>query len=877
MPEDASRLARSTEADLPAAFRDPITAVLLVAATFAVPLAGVRAALLPLCLAISLALILARWDLTGARLVAFSFAVRAWGVASISVFVGSGRAVFPDESDFLDAAGAVLDAIAGNPPADGVPAFMNTNVGYFYAPFVMVGGRSLESLRLASALFGALGVFALWRFGRYVAGRRAARRAAAVMCAMPSAVLWSATGLKEGLITFILVVGVGITVRATAAKGIRALIASGVITWFVILSLAPLRDSIAFSLGGAVLVGAVILVIAGQEGRQTIDSSKKARVRRSRLRPAAAAVVLCLAVMTALWAAGYGVMGAGVLEALRPGALDKAYKLESSRAAGHGSVPVEATSVPEPANPQLIKSMLSRLPQGLVLTLLRPYPYQTASGSLAEYARVARFLIVPDQLLWYLLLVFGIAGGIRLARRHFSRALIPVLFLTSTFFFYALAQGNVGTAYRLRSALVPVVLLLAFVPLRQRRFEASQSALLVLPTLGEGGTERHALKVAKDLKKQKIPTRIVAFSGGIHEKEARRCADVEVVGRRRRFDLSLPARVARAATGDVTRRDWGAIWLTYLFAGNFWGGLAARRAGAPLISNIRTSHPRSWLARFLEPLTIGEVVVANSHAVARSAARRGIDQRRIRVIHNGVNSDELSKRAAAGEAEARSSLGIGDDEFLIVVPGRIDPLKSQKTAVEAFRKMSGTGVSGARLVLAGAAALEVEKKYLAEVRHAARDLGDRVLMPGMIENLPALMYSCDAVLITSEHEGMPNALLEAMALGTPVVATRAGGIPEAVIDGVTGLLCDIGDVSGLAAALSLLESDEETRAAFGQAGRNRITEMFSAERELALLITALKLTAATAEADDKPEEISRSGDRVNLAGNVSANAGKAPE
>lgn len=156
-------------------------------------------------------------------------------------------------------------------------------------------------------------------------------------------------------------------------------------------------------------------------GRRTPNSSAERRAPRSRFGPVVAAITLCLAVMTALWVAGYGVMGVGALESLRPGALDKAHNLETDKAASNGSVPVEATSVPEPADPQLIRSMLSRLPQGLALTLLRPYPFQTATGSLAEYAGAARFLIIPDQLLWYLMLVLGIGGGIRLASRHLSR------------------------------------------------------------------------------------------------------------------------------------------------------------------------------------------------------------------------------------------------------------------------------------------------------------------------------------------------------------------------------------------------------------------------------------------------------------------------
>lgn len=848
MSEVASIVAPTPLATDPGSRRDLHTIALLVIAVAAVPALGFRASLGPYLVATAIAAgLLWRGDQTGARLFAFAVAVRMWAATCLSIAAGSANSVFPDEDDFLAAAGAVLDSVGGTPVTPAPPGFGSASIGYLYAPFVALGGRSIESLRGASVLAGAVAVLAVWRLGCYVSGRRAARRAALVMCVLPGVVVWSSSGLKEGFVLAFLVVGVCAAVRVLVEQSWPGRLVGGAIVWIAVVGLSPLRDSAAFLLAGAAIAGAIFGAALGLR-----DVSPMRSKRRMSLMNAA---VLSIAVTTALWVMGYGVMGVRALDALRPGALDKAHELEvGSSASDSASGRVEATSVPEPATPELLRRLASRLPSGFGLTMLRPYPWETASGSLGRFSGPARGVIIPDQVLWYLLLIVGATGAIRLARRHLIRAVIPAVFVGGATLFYSLAQGNVGTAYRLRTILVPIILIFAFVPARPRRSLAAERALIVLPTLGEGGTERHAIEVARELESAGVQTRLLAFRGGIHEAQAGEVAPLKVVGRKSRFDIFLPYRAARAYRAGSGKAEQSAdsVWLTYLFAGNFWGGLAARIAGAPLITNIRTSHLRSVPARMIEPLVVGEVVAVNSEAVAKSICRRGIDANRVCVIRNGVDVGAMTRRAAEGVGTVREDLGISQDEFLVVVPGRIDPLKAQLVAVEAFRLLVERADSRCRLVLAGAASLAGEIEYSEVVRQAATDLGEQVLMPGMVENLPALLAEADVVLLTSEHEGLPNALLEAMSLGAPAVATKAGGIPEVVADGETGILCEVGDARAIADALDLLRSDSGLRNDMGQAGLERARQKFSLRREREELLLALRLAAERAEADDSP-------------------------
>jgi glycosyltransferase involved in cell wall biosynthesis len=102
-----------------------------------------------------------------------------------------------------------------------------------------------------------------------------------------------------------------------------------------------------------------------------------------------------------------------------------------------------------------------------------------------------------------------------------------------------------------------------------------------------------------------------------------------------------------------------------------------------------------------------------------------------------------------------------------------------------------------------------------------------VILAGFHPHPPALLPRCYALCLPSDSEGMPNAVLEAMAAGLPVAATRVGGVPQLVADGVTGWLVEPGDLDGLAAALRRLLDDPAAARRMGQAGRQRAQADFS--------------------------------------------------
>ena len=123
-----------------------------------------------------------------------------------------------------------------------------------------------------------------------------------------------------------------------------------------------------------------------------------------------------------------------------------------------------------------------------------------------------------------------------------------------------------------------------------------------------------------------------------------------------------------------------------------------------------------------------------------------------------------------------------------------------------------------------------EERAALEAQAAVLQLGDRAIFAGFRQDLDRLLPAFDVFCLSSKMEGLGTSLLDAMCFGRPVVATAAGGIPEAVEDGVTGRVVPVQDPAALAAALFDVLADDALRARFGAAGRARFAERFSAER-----------------------------------------------
>jgi sugar transferase (PEP-CTERM/EpsH1 system associated) len=201
----------------------------------------------------------------------------------------------------------------------------------------------------------------------------------------------------------------------------------------------------------------------------------------------------------------------------------------------------------------------------------------------------------------------------------------------------------------------------------------------------------------------------------------------------------------------------------------------------------------------------------------------GIPEGRIRLICNGVDTERF--RPAMERAQVLPAGFAGPDSLVIGTVGRLEPVKDQLTLVKAFVELARHEPEGdrLRLVLVGEGSLRAPIEALL----AEAGLARQVWLAGARDDVPELMAAMDLFVLPSLAEGISNTILEAMACGLPVVATRVGGNAELVAEGQTGALVERGDPTAMAAALAGYVHDSEQRRSHGTAARERIEAQFS--------------------------------------------------
>jgi glycosyltransferase involved in cell wall biosynthesis len=198
---------------------------------------------------------------------------------------------------------------------------------------------------------------------------------------------------------------------------------------------------------------------------------------------------------------------------------------------------------------------------------------------------------------------------------------------------------------------------------------------------------------------------------------------------------------------------------------------------------------------------------------------------RFAVVHYGVDVPEWGEADDGARARRRSELGIGDGTFAIGWAGRLTAIKRPLDLIRTLRAVLDKGVD-AVLVLVGDGELRGATEAL------ARDLGvaEHTRFVGFQKPIREWYAAVDASLLTSLNEGTPVVAIESLAIGRPVVATRAGGTATVVTEGESGYLLDVGDIDGLARRLVELARDPALRAQLGAAGAADMRVRFATSR-----------------------------------------------
>ena len=216
-----------------------------------------------------------------------------------------------------------------------------------------------------------------------------------------------------------------------------------------------------------------------------------------------------------------------------------------------------------------------------------------------------------------------------------------------------------------------------------------------------------------------------------------------------------------------------------------------------------------------------ERIIAVSEAVAAVLRRDGVATDQVRVVYEGVPT----RPPQPGGRAVLAALGVPMTALVVGTVAALTDHKDHQTLLSAAAQVAAR-VPEAHFVIVG----DGDRKAALYAQAAALGLQGRVVFAGFREDLDRLIPAFDVFCLSSKMEGLGTSLLDAMCFARPVVATAAGGIPEAVEDGVTGRLVPVQDPAALAAALVTVLTDPAQRERLGTAGRRRFESRFSADR-----------------------------------------------
>ncbi|MBV8758778.1 MAG: glycosyltransferase [Deltaproteobacteria bacterium] len=344
------------------------------------------------------------------------------------------------------------------------------------------------------------------------------------------------------------------------------------------------------------------------------------------------------------------------------------------------------------------------------------------------------------------------------------------------------------------------------------------SIVHVLSSFGVGGQERVALDLAIGQKARGHQVSVISLApppdGAMADEFREHGIAVDRVEKRGGLDPTLVPRLARAL-----RTMHADVVHTHNPLPLIYGAPAARLAGAAAIHTKHGRNPAGRANRLLRRAAaqLAHAFVAVSETTLEQAqAQHDAPRARMHTIANGIRLDRYHPDPAA-RAKTRAELGLGD-AWVVGTVGRLDGYKNQALLV---RAMAPLLAKGARLVIVGDGPTRAD----VEAARAALPDPSRVVMTGRRMDVPSLMPAFDVFALSSQTEGLPLVVPEAMAAGLPVVSTNVGGIPTVIDEGQTGMLVPV-EEEALRAALQSLFADKERARRMGARAREVALERY---------------------------------------------------
>lgn len=359
------------------------------------------------------------------------------------------------------------------------------------------------------------------------------------------------------------------------------------------------------------------------------------------------------------------------------------------------------------------------------------------------------------------------------------------------------------------------------------------NVLFIIDSFEQGGSERQALQLLRQLHESgqcRVHLACLQNRGSL-----RPAAERLGIGEIREYALTSFydfnfLRQLRGLIGFLKENEIDVVhthcFYTNVFgmAGAFLGGVAARVTSKGETEGFRTSTQKR-AERFA--FRLAHRVIANCLAVQNQLIREGVNPKRIVQHYNGLDLDRLKVQPELTREEALAKFGLPSGRrFVSIVANLRNPVKDHQMFLRAVAHVRAN-IPDAAFVIAGEGELMPSLRQLADELGIAND----VHFIGRCDDVATLLFASTVGVLSSKAEGLPNAILEYMAAGLPVVATDVGGVREAVVEGKSGFIVSPGADTKMAGRIIELLSDGQRARAMGTRGKTFV-QRFSAEGHL---------------------------------------------
>lgn len=354
----------------------------------------------------------------------------------------------------------------------------------------------------------------------------------------------------------------------------------------------------------------------------------------------------------------------------------------------------------------------------------------------------------------------------------------------------------------------------------------SHTILYPIPSLGIGGAEQQLLELVRALDKRRYRPIVAPLNpGGALEDEFRAVAGAEIVQLQRQGRADPRPVVSLAALLRSRQID---VIQPYLSPATALGMVAGLLAGTPvriLTERSGVGRHMSFYVRLQDRLSrFASVLIANSEAGRESLIMRGVPPERIHVIVNGINLDRLHSNPDR-VSQYREQLAVPQGGKVVGILASLLPVKLHETFLRAGAALAQRQPD-LRFAIFGDGPLRADLELLA----ADLRVAEHTVFFGYQRDVADCLGACDLLVSTSRVEGLSNAVLEAMALGVPVVASDIPGNRELVKPGRTGCLVPVGDHAALASAMEHAFAHPVETGTYARQARDMIRIDFSVER-----------------------------------------------